>query len=318
MRSGMLSNGLAAVEIDGEWWECWDSTKLKAYACEMRGKLGYEEHLIPKEPSEAIAFGVMLHKAVEVWTQLGESSASVQAAETAAVFEWESMLPEETRSMLEMSGNRRSVGNFKRLFAGFRKKFPLQMYDSIIEVEHPFALPLGKTARGIKVAWCGKRDRILGWQGGIYYTDIKTSTFALDEAFFNKFRRSGQMIGYAWSGRQERGENFSGILIQGVQVQAPLKTKAKAAEELIQADTIRIADHQIDRWVESTLRKIDRIHFAREHGSWTMDDGDLCQNYNRECQYAKLCNAPREQQPMLKQTLYTERVWNPLAEGDSE
>lgn len=122
------------------------------------------------------------------------------------------------------------------------------------------------------------------------------------------------MIGYAWSGRQELGVAFSGILIQGVQVQAPLKTRTKAADELIQADTIRIADYQIDRWVESTLRKIDRIHFAREHGSWSYDDGDLCQNYNRECAYAKLCNGPREQLPLLKQTLYAKRVWNPLAE----
>lgn len=304
----------ATVTINGQCYEMFDNTKLKAYACEERGKLAHEEHLIPVEPAEALAFGGMLHKGVEEWTKGGNTQDSIVAAERRAVDYWEKELPMETREMLELGGNRRSIANFKRLFAGFRKKFPLSMYDKIIEVEKSFALPLGKTARGISVAWCGKRDRVLGWQGGIYYCDIKTSTFSLDEEFFDKFRRSGQMIGYAWSGREELGVAFTGILIQAVQVQAPLKTKQRMADELCQADTIRISDSQIDEWRDSTLARIDRIHRAREEGYYTRDNGDLCQNYNRACDFAKLCNAEPEARPMLKQKLFRKRVWNPLQE----
>lgn len=304
---------LSTIEIDGEQYEMWDSTKLKAYACLERGRLGHEEHLIPIEPAEALAFGAMLHKGVEEWTKLGD--AGVAAAEARALAVWEKELPLETREMLELGGNRRSFGNFKRLFAGFRKKFPLSMYEKIIEVEKPFALPLGATRRGVKVAWCGKRDRVLQWQGGIYYTDIKTSTFALDESFFDKFKRSGQMLGYAWSGRQQLGLDFSGILIQAVQVQAPLKTKVRMPEELCQADTIRISGSQIDEWVEATLSKIDRIHTAREEGYYDRDNGDLCQNYNRECDFAKICNAEPEARAALKARMFKKRVWSPLEEG---
>lgn len=319
MSTGTLSTGLAAVEINGEWYEVWDSTKLKAYACQERGKLGFEEHLIPVEPAEALAFGGMFHKGVETWTaevafKQQTELAAISLAEQRAQATWEKELPLETREMLELGGNRRSIGNFKRLFAGFRRKFPLSMYDRIIEVEKPFTLPLGTTRRGIRVAWCGKRDRVLGWQGGIYYTDIKTSTFALDEDFFEKFKRSGQMIGYAWSGRQELGLEFAGILIQAVQVQAPLKTKVRMPEELCQADTIRISNSQIDEWVENTLSRIDRIHQAREEGRYDRDNGDLCQNYNRSCEYAKLCNAEPEARPALKQRLFRKRIWNPLEE----
>ena len=305
---------LSTVEIDGEQYEMWDSTKLKAYACQERGRLAHEEHLIPVEPAEALAFGAMLHKGVEEWTKLGGDDKAVALAEARALAVWEKELPLETREMLELGGNRRSYANFKRLFAGFRKKFPLSMYDRIIEVEKPFALPLGETRRGVKVAWCGKRDRVLGWQGGIYYTDIKTSTFALDEGFFDKFKRSGQMLGYAWSGRQQLGLDFTGILIQAVQVQAPLKTKVRMPEELCQADTIRISGSQIDEWVESTLSKIDRIHQAREEGYYDRDNGDLCQNYNRECDFAKLCNAEPEARAALKARLFRKRVWSPLEE----
>jgi hypothetical protein len=308
--------GLSTVTIDGQSYEMWDNTKLKAYACEERGKLGHEEHLIPVEPAEALVFGEMFHKAVEAWTEMTNGGMpedrAVEQAEREAGYIWEAGIPAEMREMLELSGNRRSIANFKRLFAGFRRKWPLAMYDEIIAVEKPFALPLGRTHRGISIAWCGKRDRILKWQNGIYYTDIKTSTYALDESFFEKFKRSGQMLGYAWAGRQELGLDFTGILIQAVQVQAPLKTKARAAEELIQADTIRIADAQIDEWRESTLRRIDRIHRTREEGIYARDNGDLCQNYNRSCEYARLCNAPAELRPMLKQQHYKVRIWNPL------
>jgi hypothetical protein len=259
----------------------------------------------------------MFHKAVETWTQqaaiehIPEQDA-IANAEVAAKNIWEKELPSEIRMILDLSGNRRSYENFKRLFAGFRKKFPLSMYTRIIEVEKSFALPLGTTTRGIKVAWCGKRDRVLEWQGGVYYTDIKTSTYALDEDFFDKFKRSGQMLGYAWSGRQQLGLDFAGILIQAVQVQAPLKTKTRMADELCQADTIRISDSQIDEWVVSTLSKIDRIHQAREEQRYDRDDGDLCQNYNRHCDFFKLCTAEPEARSVLKDRLFRKRVWNPL------
>lgn len=315
---------LSQVTIDGQDYEMWDATKLKAYACLERGRLAHEQHLIPVEPAEALAFGTMLHKGVETWTQLAAvecrpESEAIAAAEQRALEVWEAELPLETRTMLELGGNRRSYANFKRLFAGFRRKFPLSMYERIIEVEKPFSLPLGQTRRGVPVAWCGRRDRVLQWQGGIYYTDIKTSTFSLDEDFFEKFKRSGQMIGYAWSAREQLGMDFAGILIQAVQVQAPLKTKVRAADELCQADTIRISNTQIDEWKESTMSKIDRIHRARQEGlssiaypSYDRDDGDLCQNYNRSCDFAKLCTAEPEARAAIAARLFKKRVWSPL------
>ena len=76
---------LSTVEIDGEQYEMWDSTKLKAYACQERGRLGHEEHLIPVEPAEALAFGAMLHKGVEEWTKLGGDDKAVALAEARAL-----------------------------------------------------------------------------------------------------------------------------------------------------------------------------------------------------------------------------------------
>jgi hypothetical protein len=312
---------VSTVNIDGTEYEMWDSTKLKSYACEERGRLEHEEHLIPKEPREAIAFGQMLHKGVEVWTRqaaihkLPEGDA-INIAEKCALEEWEKELPLEYREMLEFSGDRRCYANFKRLFLGFRTRFPLAEYKEIVECEKPFALPLGTTRLGVKVAWCGKRDRVLRmWDDTVKYADVKTSTFSPDAAFFDQFRLSGQMIGYAWAGQLELGMQFDGILIQAVQVQAPLKTKTRKPEDLCAADTIDISDSIIEQWANATLTKIDRIYMARDTGTHAKDFGELCRSYNRACQMAKFCLAPPEMAHLIKEEHYRVRQWSPFTES---
>ena len=82
--------------------EVWDWTKLSAYlTCDTKGKLGFEDHLVPSEPSEALAFGIGIHKMVEVWTHevlfnkveieagLAPTHEPLKAAEAAFLSIWE-------------------------------------------------------------------------------------------------------------------------------------------------------------------------------------------------------------------------------------
>lgn len=310
---------VATTTIDGVEYEMWDATKLKAYSCEERGRLEMEEHLAPKESSDAIAFGKAMHRAVEMWTKLvlfhGEPEPeAILAAEACAKADWDASLPLEVREMLEMSGDRRSMANLRRLFQGFRTKFPLAMYEKMIEVEKPFAVPLGETSRGVRVAWCGKRDRVFQWQGGVYCADVKTSSYALDEAFFNSFKMSGQLIGYAYAGQQQLDMEFDGIVVQAVQVQAPLKTKTRKPEELCQSEIIPISQDTIERWRDNTLRKIDKIMVARETGNYALDYGDQCNGFRTGCAMRRICQAPKEMYEILAEQHYRKRVWNPLVE----
>src|SRR3990167_4516989 len=95
--------------------EVWDWTKLSAYlTCDTKGKLGFEDHLVPNEPSEALAFGIGIHKMVEVWTQrymaLQTGNISLEVAtkhiQEAFLSVWEKELPLELREKLELEGNR--------------------------------------------------------------------------------------------------------------------------------------------------------------------------------------------------------------------
>ena len=303
--------------FDAEEREVWDASKLQAYLdCEELGHLKYEEHLTGKTPSEAIAFGSGFHKAAEVWTKQhmeGHKDAiAIDLAERAFVEVWEAELPKEQRDMLELGLNRRSVTNFKRLFAGYRKKFPLEMYDEIISVEQPFTLLLGATPEGREIWWSGISDRNVRWQGGLYYIDIKTSTYALDAAFFDKWKLSTQMLGYTWAGQQVANEPFAGVMVQGIQVQAPLKTKVRAADELVQGEVIAYTQDQIEGWKRNVLVKIDDIWRARERNYYVKNLSTRCSSYGN-CSMAMLCNAGDEAQAEYrKEQYYIRRVWNPL------
>ena len=295
---------------DTEGREIWDATKLVAYAdCEYLGKLEYEEHLALKEPPVALVFGSGFHKAVEVWT----AAQDVTAAELAFLAIWEKQLPLEVREMLEFSGDRRSVQNFQRLFAGYRKKFPLEMFQEIIACERPFTIALGTTPAGREVWWSGVIDRIVRWQESVYYVDLKTSSYTLDAAFFNKFKLSCQIRGYTWVGQQlyrEAGE-FAGALIQGVQVQAPLKTKVRAADELVQGEVIPLTAAQLEQWRSNTLQLIDNIHLARERGH-VRNYGSRCSAFGGGCSMKQICWAEPDAEDTVKMLHYMERVWNPL------
>ena len=325
----MQNLGLYGELMDQNGREIWDASKLQAYLdCEQLGHLKYEEHLTGKTPSEAIVFGSGMHKAVEVWTQhhiqyqnplfprITDEDA-VKSAEAAFVEVWEAELPKEQRDMLELGLNRRSIANFRRLFGGYRKKFPLEMYDEIVSVEQSFTLPLGLTPEGREIWWSGVTDRILRWQSGLYYVDIKTSTYALDAAFFDKWKLSTQMLGYMWAGQQLIDEQFSGVMVQGVQVQAPLKTKVRAADELVQGEVIAFSQDQIEGWKRNVLAKIDDVHRARQRGYWVKNLSTRCSSYG-SCSMAMLCGAgDAAQAEIRKQQYYIERVWNPLQRGAS-
>jgi PD-(D/E)XK nuclease superfamily protein len=312
--------------IDEQGREVWDSTKLSAYAdCEYLGKLQYEEHLKSKEPAVALVFGGAFHKAVEEWTQarsqklarggyiehFPDDIEAVKIAEAAFITEWEAGLTLETREMLEFSGDRRSVANFKRLFAGYRKKFPLEMYQEVVACEVPFTLPLGTTPAGREVHWSGLIDRVVKWMDGVYYVDLKTSSYTLDAAFFNKFKLSGQIRGYVWAAEQlHPREQFAGAMIHGVQVQAPLKTKVRLPEELVQGEVIPLSPPQIEQWRENTLKRIDVIHEARARGH-LRNYASRCSAFGGGCEMKQVCWAEPDAEDTIKGLHYVERVWDP-------
>jgi hypothetical protein len=303
------------ISPDGKHIEMWDNTKLKAYACTERGRLGYEEHLVPLEPSEGLSFGEGFHAAVEAWTKARLAGASdpeaIERGIQAFVEVWNRMIPEDRRFMLETSGDRRSVENFKRLFGFYRKQLPLENFDEIVAVEQPFTILLGTTPAGVEVYWSGIIDRIVRWMDGLYCRDIKTTSKTINERLFDEYKLSGQLKGYQWVSSQLGFGAMEGIGVEVVKVEAPLKTKTRAANELIQSEVIPFAPEQLDAWRQNTLQRIDRVLQVRCEGSYTLDDGDLCTMYDG-CEFRHICWAMPGSKDSIKDERYRQKVWSPF------
>lgn len=306
--------------------EIWDWTKLNAYACMLRGHYTMEQCLVPKEPREAIVFGQAMHKMAETWTKCAQNPDSIPDMEEnvkgAFLAIWEKELPFELREKLELEGNRRSYANARRLFAAYICKFPLEMFDKIVAAEQPFSLYLGDTPNGKSIRWSGILDRIVQWQGGTYYVDIKTSSYPLDDKFFDKFRYNGQMLGYVWAGEQMGYGNFKGIMIHGIEVKVPQEglrfkkdgtlyaRQGKQAKELVASDIITIYPNAIEEWKQKTLWKIDRIYEARAAGYWEPDMGNVCMEFGG-CNFHKICASPSNLREIRIQENYKIKPWNP-------
>jgi len=309
--------------------EIWDWTKLSAYDCHQRGHYAMERHLVSKEPAEALAFGIGMHAARETWIKdsLNCGVHSVELAKEAFLAAWEKKLPLDVREILEFNEDRRSYANFCRLFDAYVGKFPLAMYDKIVAVETPFTLFLGSTPNGVEISWSGILDLAVEWQGGLFYDDLKTSTYAIDDKFFGKFRLSGQLTGYAWAGQELGLGNFNGIMVHGIEVKVPQKgiklkkdgtpyaRQGRAIDAMIGVDIIPINPEHIEEWKVDTLRKIDQIYEAREIKHWTRNRGELCNSFNG-CQFKMVCETLPDLREGKIEQFYETREWNPLSRND--
>ncbi len=306
--------------VDGK--EVWDNTKLQAYACGMRGKLGYEEHLVSNDTAEALVFGAAMHKAAEEWTNAritGQpDNAAIEIGHAAFETIWHAGLPEDVRAKLEIDGNRRSIRNFQRLFKGYRERFPFESYTRVLGCEIPFTFQLGVTPQGREVYWSGILDRAVEWMEGIYYRELKTTSFQLDSDFFDQFRLSGQLTGQVWAGQQQFGTQFAGAVVEGIKVEAPLKTKVRQASELASAEVVDITQEAIEEWKRDTLQKVDDIHAMRERQHWPMNRGDLCKQFHGGCSMRLICMALPSARAAVKAQYYHERVWNPISRDGGE
>ena len=303
--------------------ETYDNTRLSSYLnCETQGYYahGYKgTGIISREPSVALAFGLGFHAMAETWcNQLfkGQPTEWSRIQETFRAI-WDKELPGELTATLEMTADKHSIANAMRLFKGYAEKFPPSLYQTI-EVEKPFKLPLG-VVDGVQIYWAGILDRIVKFQEGIYYLELKTTSHRIDEKWLDSFKTSGQMRGYVWAGQQLLGQEFASTIVHGVEKAAIPKTgRARKVDELIGAGVLDVLQPLLNEWIGNTLRTIERIHRIAKEDKYGMNLGDACNAYNFSgCPYRRLCgNDPGMRQQIIEEN-FVQRRWDPLAEQRS-
>lgn len=303
--------------------ENWDNTKLSSWQnCEQQGWYahGYQgTGIVSSERSIALAWGAAFHAMVEKWCREPEISYEVYEQEFHKVFI--SLYDPVKIDILELQKDRHSVANASRLFREYQSRFPLELYKTI-RVEEPFRLLLGQAGDRL-IYWTGILDRIVQFQERIYFLELKTSSYRIDEKWAKQFRTSGQLRGYVWAGQQLLGKEFDGAIIHGVEkgVIPKILSRARKVSELIGAiGPLEILQGMVDEWKENTLRKITLINQKLESNSLlNMNLGDACNAYSFQgCPYRDLCGSTPEMRPQIIAERFRKRRWDPLAEERSK
>lgn len=178
---------------------------------------------------------------------------------------------------------------------------PVTFPDGRRGIEFSFAepLPINHPVTGMPLLYTGRSDMIANFAGGQYVVDEKT-TSSLGASWSRQWEMRGQFSGYIWSA-MKAGLNPQGAIIRGVSI---LKTKYDTQ----QAVTYR-APWEIERWLEQSVRDIERAIRSWREGHWDYAMDGACAEYGG-CSMVDICKSPSPESwlPMK----FEQRVWSPL------
>lgn len=178
---------------------------------------------------------------------------------------------------------------------------PVLMASGKRGIEFSFAepLPFAHPVSGDPILYTGRADAIMHFANGIYVVDEKTAS-SLGASWSRQWEMRAQFTGYCWACRQA-GIEPAGTIIRGVSI---LKTKYDTQ----QAITYR-APWEIDRWLQQTLRDLERMVQMWRDDWYDYALDHACAEYGG-CSMLQICKSqdPESWLPMY----FEQRVWDPL------
>ena len=303
--------------------------------CPRKYQLRYVEHLRRPERPDALAFGSVIHSALEQWYRLtGDDNRLFTVLDyTDAQFPHREYDPEQ-RHRWHLA---------RAMFEGYAVRYPTETFE-IVEVEKEFTAEIrnpdtGRTSQTFSIA--GKADGIVRQSGDLYLLEHKTASSITSDyldrlwtdtqiALYSYYLRE---IGYPIVGviynvllktrlKQREGETVEQYETRRAELAAKNKSgksnaKCQAPEtddefrarladwyaqpgsfhrERIYLSTDRMAMLQDEVW-EITQQYLD----AKRRGKWLMNTSQ-CFSYQRACDYLPLCQSGFS--PNVRDNLY--------------
>lgn len=179
---------------------------------------------------------------------------------------------------------------------------PLLLPNGKRAIEFSFALPLpfNHPVTGNPVLYTGRADMVCEFAGGIYVVDDKT-TSSLGPSWAKQWEMRSQFTGYNWACR-EYGIETAGSMVSGVSI---LKTRYDTQRHV----TYR-SPYEIDRWLEQTVRDLERLQRMFESGWFDYALDGACAEYGG-CGFLNVCKSPSPEDWLP--TYFAKKVWDPLA-----
>ena len=284
-----------------------DSTMLSALdACEVKWLFEFGHHLSPLAINPDLHAGGAFSHAIESTRRAyyGDNLRADQALAIgikALISFWGDFTPPEK--------NPKTCEAMIGALADYFREYPLEedlyrphiLADGAPAVEFTFSIPtdIRHPETGDPILYGGRSDMIANYDDQwLCILDEKTT-----KAFYGDWASiwgmRGQFLGYCFAG-QTYGYATTRAVIRGIAI---LKTKYHHLQVIEE-----YSQWQIDRWWETTNKKIAKMVQVWEDNSWTHSYGDACGSYGG-CTFLPLCTS---HQPEDGFSNFQRRVWDPL------
>lgn len=289
----------------------WDSSMLATLrSCPHKFALEYLNHWKPKRESHHLRAGGAFAKGLEVsratFYRDGKPAAeALEAGIGALLAAYGDFQPpdDSPKTAARMAGALEFY--FSHWPLGADPAVPAVLGDRLgIEFSFAQPLPINHPESGDPLIYCGRADMICDFAGGRYVEDDKTAS-QLGASWSRQWDLRSQFTGYCWAARAA-GIATQGVLIRGISI---LKTKYDCAEAVSYRP-----EWQVDRWLNQTLRDIERARKCWEEGYWDLSLDHACTEYGG-CTFRQICLL-QDPQPFLDLN-FERRHWNPLTREET-
>ena len=290
----------------------WDSTSLGALKrCARYYQYNIIEGYVTRYENVHLRFGSELNNALVTYCKAranGEDyeTAVLTAVRYAMTHTWDEVLgrpwtsdePTKTRETLVRS----VIWYLDKFQEDNLETQVLATGEAAVELPFRIHLELDSGLTGEPYLLCGYLDRKVEFNDRPWITDWKTTKYALDEKYFDRYSPDNQVSQYSFAGTIIGHKPVAGVIIDAMQLGVTF-TRFQRAQ-------IGRTPAQLEEWLT------DSVHFIRQNEGYVKDNywpqnDTSCEKYGG-CPYRKVCAASPEIRPKLLEGLFHKRTWDPL------
>lgn len=290
-----------------------DSTSLGAFkTCPRFYQYSILEGWSPRDESVHLTFGLLLHKALEIYQHCrAEGKEHDDAMDAtlvslgAATWNYElgrtSFLGEGVKNRLTLF---QTVVWYLDALAAADPIETLLLANGKPAVELSFRFDSGlRTQEGEEILFCGHLDRIGRLGAASYIVDPKTSSMDVrSPRWYSQFSPGNQFSLYTIAGKVAFEVEVAGVIADGIQVGVGFARFHRVP--------IARSQSQLEEWLQDAAVWIGGMELAARKQHWPLNDKS-CGLFGG-CPFREVCGRSPGAREQWLRTNYVKRVWDPL------
>lgn len=303
----------------------YDNTTLSKFVeCPRKYQLAMVLNLKPNRPSVILAYGTAIHAILEYYDKRRNQLSADKLDPNNETAAWElAHLPNEMVAwglhyvhthypeLVKSDDSKRNIYTLFRVVLWYVAHYcasslvPMRLPngDAALELSFSFELPFTSPS-GEPYIYCGHLDGLFENQNRVpVVLDRKTTTSAIHDKFFERYRNSSQMVGYAIGAHLNFDINVKGVIIDAISVSV---NGAEFSRQEVPVTPARGEEflHDMSYWLDFLTRCTVDNYFPMNRNS--------CGNYGG-CEYLDLCKrCPSNRSKFIEGEYVESPVWNPL------